>query len=90
MAGIKQFRALGADDAMAFAGTPIDAAKAFFAQYPKKRKCDIIEGVREGIFFTVAWGATRKGNYPNRWVGITPKTIDTIKYQPTDSSGSEK
>lgn len=53
------------------ADTPKDAAAKFFDKFPNARKCDIIAGVVDGSFFTVAFQAGRKST---SWDNVTRKT----------------
>lgn len=54
------------------------AVIAFFQQFPKRRKCNIIEGKIDGSFFSVAYGPN---NRPRSFKDVTKKMIDTL---PTD------
>ena len=60
------------------ASTPRAAAIKFFEQFPNKRKCDVIEGVVDGPFFTVSFGRTSEGQWPARWKDIYKKQTDTL------------
>lgn len=54
--------------------TPQAAALAFFETFPNKRKCNIIQGVTDGPFFTVTYGRKSSGNWPQSWKNVTKKT----------------
>ena len=56
------------------AETPCDAAAAFFDKFPTARKCDIVEGEKDGAFFTVAYGRIS----PKSWKDVTKKTAATL------------
>lgn len=53
----------------ATAATPRKAAEKFFSDFPTKRKCDVIEGEANGLFFTVSYGNV----WPLSWKGVTKK-----------------
>ncbi len=55
--------------------TPRAAAQAFFAAFPGARKCEILEGVVDGPYFTVAYS---RGATPRKWEDVTRKTLDQI------------
>ena len=55
--------------------TPRQAADAFFAQYPNKRKCSVIEGELDGHFFTVSYGRASEGKWPASWKDVTKKAV---------------
>ena len=61
------------------AETPRQAAEQFFAQFPNKRKCDVIEGEADGHFFTVSYGRNFEGKWPQSWKGVTRKTIGELE-----------
>jgi hypothetical protein len=58
--------------------TPRAAARAYFSQFPKSRTCDVIEGETEGPFFTVHYGRSSEGKWPQSWKAVTKKTVDTL------------
>lgn len=60
------------------AETPRAAAAAFFDAYPRRRKCNIIEGVKDGYFFTVTYGRSSEGNWPLSLKDVTKKQIPTL------------
>jgi hypothetical protein len=60
------------------ASTPKQAAIAFFAEWPAKRKCDIIQGDAKDGFFTVTYGRKSAGQWPSHWPDVIKKTIDTL------------
>ncbi len=53
------------------ADTPEQARTAFFATFPKARKCDIIQGTYDGLFFTVAYGRKSLGEWPAFFADVT-------------------
>ena len=58
--------------------TPREAAKAFFEAFPNKRKCNVTEGETDGLFFTVAYGRSSEGQWPQSWKDVTKKTVDQL------------
>lgn len=70
---MRAFKAYSADGHVT-AETPRNAAMAFFATFPKKRKCSVIEGTSDGHFFTVAYGRQSAGQWPTSWKDVTKKT----------------
>lgn len=56
------------------ADTPAKARAAFFAEFPKARKCDIIAGEYDGLFFTVRYGRASAGEWPTYYGDVTKKT----------------
>ena len=55
--------------------TPRQAAEAFFAQWPNKRKCNVIDGETDGQFFTVHYGRKSEGKWPSSWRDVTKKMV---------------
>lgn len=74
----KQFQAYAKNHGNRVADTPRQAAKDFFAHNPKARKCNVIQGVANGIFFTVTYGRASKGEWPESYKDVTRKTLDTL------------
>ena len=74
---MKEFRAYSKDGSV-IADTPKNAASLFFARFPTKRKCNIIEGVTDGHFFTVRYGRSSEGDWPYSAKDVTKKTIETL------------
>ena len=68
-----------AKDCAINAETPHAAAVAFFDTFPNKRKCNIIEGVVDGVFFTVTFGLTRGGKWPSCYKDVTRKTLINLE-----------
>jgi hypothetical protein len=58
--------------------TPRDAALAFFAAFPSKRKCSVIEGEVAGAFFTVHFTLCQKNTYPSSWKDVTKKDVASL------------
>lgn len=58
--------------------TPRQAAQDFFDKHPKARKCNVTEGVEDGIFFTVTYGRASEGQWPQSWKDVTKKTVDML------------
>jgi hypothetical protein len=67
---MKAFRASAKSDGVV-ASTPRAAAELFFAEFPSRRKCDIVEGTKDGSFFTVRYGKP----WPQTWKGVTGKSM---------------
>lgn len=44
--------------------SPKKAAKKYFDTFPDSRKCDVIEGEYDGLFFTVKFGRVSSGEWP--------------------------
>ena len=59
------------------ANTPREAALAFFDEFPAARKCNVIEGIADGHFFTVAY-SSRPGKWPTSWEDVTRKTAANL------------
>ena len=71
---MKAYRACGTEGC-ALENTPRAAALAFFTKFPTKRKCDVIEGTYDGLFFTVSYGRVSEGQWPASWKNVTKKTL---------------
>ncbi len=78
MTTAKQYKAFGKDVPSILGDTPRQAARAFFAAYPNKRKCDIVEGVQDGFFFTVTYGRASAGEWPRTYDDVTKGGIDAL------------
>lgn len=74
---MKAFRAYGADCGVT-AETAQEAAKLFFEKFPNKRKCDVVEGTKDGHFFTVRYGRKSTGDWPQSFKDVTKKTVSTL------------
>ena len=72
---IPGFQAYAKGNFRVTASTPHDAAYKFFSEYPNKRKCNIIEGVQDGAFFTVTYGLSSKGEWPRSYKDVTRATL---------------
>lgn len=57
------------------ADNPHDAAFKFFRQFPNKRKCNIIEGVHDGAFFTIRYGISSNGEWPRSYKDVTRASL---------------
>ena len=77
---MKAYKAYGTDGHVT-ADTPRNAALAFFAKYPSKRKCDVIEGTYDGLFFTITYGRRSEGKWPASWKDLTKKTANNLPEQ---------
>lgn len=55
------------------AETPKKAAMGYFENYPNSRKCTVVEGVKDGAFFTVVYGRHSEGKWPSSWKDVTKK-----------------
>lgn len=62
----------------ATAPTPRKAAEKFFSDFPKKRKCDVVEGEADGNFFIVTCNLRRENRAPKRFNGVTRKSVATL------------
>jgi len=69
------YRASASGGRYVTASTPSEAAELFFATFNKARKCDVIEGVKDGHFFTVAFGRTS----PKQWKDVTKNQAGELK-----------
>lgn len=74
---MKQYQAYGMAGSVVDA-TPRRAAAAYFSNYPKSRKCDVIEGVQDGHFFTVTYGKASEGKWPSSYKGVTKGTLNEL------------
>lgn len=72
---MKAYQAYASGGFSRTAETPYQAAQAFFEAFPNKRKCDILEGTKDGHFFTVAFGRKSTGDWPQSWKDVTKKTM---------------
>lgn len=70
----KAYRATGSQGGRT-ADTPRAAAVAYFAAFPKSRKCDVMEGTSDGAFFTVLLSRLSTAK---QWKNITPKSVDSL------------
>lgn len=59
--------------------TAREAAVAYFEAHPKSRKCNVVEGIDDGNFFTVAYGRRSQGEWPKSYKDVTRKTMLDIK-----------
>lgn len=71
----KAFRAYAPGNVSVTAPTPRAAAQALFERYPNKRKCNVIEGVLDGIHFETRYNPKA---WPQSWKDVTKKTLDTL------------
>jgi hypothetical protein len=75
---MKAYRASSKGNFAATRATPRAAALAFFAAFPGKRKCNVIQGTVDGPMFTVVYGRASLGQWPDSWRDVTPKTVNTL------------
>lgn len=75
---VKAFLAYSGSRSSVVADTPSAAALLFFEKNPRARKCDIIEGVTDGHFFTVAYGRASEGRWPKSFKDVTKKQAATV------------
>lgn len=75
---MKAFQAYSTGGFKATAETARKAADKFFADFPTKRKCNVIEGKVDGHFFTVTYGQRSKGEWPMSFKDVTKKTVSTL------------
>ena len=80
---MKAFKAY-AKEGHVTADSPKAAAILFFATYPSKRKCNVIEGEYDGLFFTVRYGRASAGEWPQSFKDVTKKAAELL---PADSKG---
>ena len=78
----KAYQAFGVGGCTATAQTPRAAALKFFQRYPGKRKCSVTQGWEDGQFFTVIYGRTSEGDWPQHWKDITFKTAQSLPDTP--------
>ena len=52
---MKEFQAYSPNHGSVVGESPRKAAEEFFMRFPNSRKCNIIEGVSDGGFFTVTY-----------------------------------
>jgi hypothetical protein len=78
MSATKAYRASAKDGSAVTAATPRAAALAFFARFPGKRKCHVIEGHTDGLIFSVVYGRASLGQWPQSWKDVTPKTAGAL------------
>ena len=70
------FRAYAKDAQSTYSADPMEAARHFFTENPKKRKCDVLEGYLDGPAFVVAYSA---GKMPRSFKGVTKTTLWMVK-----------
>ncbi len=70
---MKSYRAYAADGGVT-ASNPQQAAREFFLTFLNKRKCDVIQGESDGVFFSVRYGLSTDER-PSRWKDVTKKTL---------------
>jgi hypothetical protein len=75
---MKAYRASANDGSAVTDATPRAAALAFFARFPGKRKCHVIEGDTDGQVFSVTYGRASLGQWPTSWRDVTPKTASAL------------
>jgi len=54
------------------------AALAYFDRYPTSRKCSVVAGEEDGVFFTVTYGRASLGQWPESYKDVTKKTAATL------------
>lgn len=59
--------------------TAKQAAESYFIEFPKSRKCDVIQGESDGLFFTVTYGRKNDGEWPTSYKNVTRKTISELE-----------
>jgi hypothetical protein len=72
------YQAYGSGTERVTADTPRAAAEAYFAAFPSKRKCDLIQGERKDGFFTITFGRVSEGKWPQSFKDVTKKTAATL------------
>lgn len=71
---MKHYQASAKGDTVT-ATTPKGAAQLFFQRFPNRRKCNVIEGVVDGPFFTVVYD---RDNWPLSFKDVTKKTMTDL------------
>ena len=54
------------------------AALAYFERFPNSRKCDVVQGETDGVFFTVTYGRASLGQWPESYKSVTKKSAATL------------
>jgi hypothetical protein len=72
----KAYRASATGGYGVTADTPRAAALKFFEKFPNKRKCSVMEGTVDGVFFTMTFGPAP--NWPQSWKDVTAKTAAAL------------
>lgn len=75
---MKAYQAYGKSGRVTSEESPRAAALAYFAQFPKSTKCDVIQGETDGAFFTVTYGRASMGQWPASWKAVTKKTLAAL------------
>jgi hypothetical protein len=78
---MKAFQAYAKGCRTTSAASPRAAAEAFFVAFPDKRKCNVIEGKTDGHFFTVTYGRTSEGEWPQSYKDITKKSAANLPHE---------
>ena len=74
---MKAFQAY-AKGATVVALTARAAARKFFERFPNRRKCNVIEGEADGLFFSIRYGRKSEGEWPQSWRDITKGQVETL------------
>jgi len=74
---MKEFQAYG-NAGRVTKSSPRQAALAYFEQFPSSRKCNVVEGKTDGHFFTVTYGRTSNGEWPQSYKDVTKKTANNL------------
>ena len=62
--------------------TPRAAALAYFDSFPSSRKCNVVQGKKDGEFFTVTYGLASDGQWPTSYKDVTKKTAGDLPAWP--------
>jgi hypothetical protein len=60
------------------AKNPRSAALAYFEKFPNSRKCSVVEGIDDGLFFTVVFGRKSDGEWPESFKDVSKKGADIL------------
>lgn len=74
----KAFGATANGAAIVTASSARKAAEQFFERFPDRHKCTVTEGVEDGLFFTITYGRSSTGEYPQSYKDVTKKTLATL------------
>lgn len=75
---MKAYQAYGKAGCVTSEKSARDAAQAYFAQFPRSLKCDVIQGKTDGLFFTIAYGRKSEGQWPESYKAVTKKTMANL------------
>jgi hypothetical protein len=76
---MKAYQAYGKAGRVTSEKSPRDAAAAYFENFPKSTKCNVVSGETDGHFFTVKYGRYTTGEWPESYKDVTKKTIQNLR-----------